>query len=126
MNKIVIPLKGIPSLNEHDNANRANRFSGASMKKNATNLCAAYVKQAMNKGFVIKEQPADLKIVWYAENRRKDKDNIAFAVKYIFDGMVNAGLISNDGWQQIGDWENAFEIDKEDPRVEIIEKRKLK
>lgn len=121
MNKIVIPLKGIPSLNEHDNANRSNRFGGASMKKKATSLCATYVKKAMNEGFSINEQPADLKITWYAENRRKDKDNIAFAVKYIFDGMIDAELLENDGWQQIGDWENVFEIDKEYPRVEIEE-----
>ena len=75
----------------------------------------------MNEGFSINEQPADLKITWYAENRRKDKDNIAFAVKYIFDGMIDAELLENDGWQQIGDWENVFEIDKEYPRVEIEE-----
>lgn len=118
---IIIPLDQLPSLNEHDNANRANRFGGASMKKKATTACQIYVRKAMNNGFKFKHQPADLKITWYAENRRKDKDNLAFAVKYIFDGMVNAKLIENDGWKQIGDWENIFKIDKENPRVEIEE-----
>lgn len=121
MNKIVIPLKGIPTLNEHDNANRANRFGGANMKKKATNLCAIYVRNAMNQGFEITKQPANFEITWFAENRRKDKDNIAFAVKYIFDGMIDAGLLENDGWKQIGNWENVFETDKKFPRVEITQ-----
>lgn len=122
--KIIIPLAHLPSLNEHDNANRANRFGGASMKKKATNACELYVKKAINEGFEIDTQPTDLQFTWYAENRRKDKDNIAFAVKYIFDGMVNAGLFTNDGWKQIGDWTNVFKIDKENPRVEIMELKK--
>ena len=119
MNKIVIPLKGIPTLNEHDNANRSNRFGGATMKKNATNLCATYVRQAMNKGFELGELPVNLKFDWYVKDRRKDKDNISFAKKYIFDGMIQAGLLQNDGWKQIGDWEETFDVDKEYERVEI-------
>ena len=119
MNKIVIPLKGIPSLNEHDNANRSNRFGGASMKKKATNLCATYVKKAMNEGFKLGKQPTDFEFTWYLKNKRKDKDNVAFAKKYIFDGMVDAGLIENDGWKQIGNWKEKFDVDKEFERVEI-------
>lgn len=118
---IIIPLDVLPSLNEHDNANRANRFGGASMKKKATYACEIYTRNAMNEGFKLEKAPANLKLTWYAKDRRKDKDNIAFAVKYIFDGMVNAGLIENDGWKQIGNWVNIFEVDKENPRVEIEE-----
>ena len=121
--KIVIPLNGLPTLNEHDNANRANRFGGASMKKKATGNCALYIKKAMNEGFSFNEQPTDLIFKWYLKDRRKDKDNVAFAKKYIFDGMVDAKLIENDGWKQIGDWSEVFSIDKEFERVEIIERK---
>ncbi len=122
MNKIVIPLKGIPTLNEHDNANRSNRFGGATMKKNATNLCATYVRQAMNKGFELGELPVNMKFDWYCENRRVDPDNRAFSRKYIFDGMQSAGLIKNDNWKFTTEWTDAFFVDKENPRVEIYEK----
>ena len=121
MDKIVIPLEGIPTLNEHDNANRANRYGGASMKKKATSLCATYVKKAMNEGFEIEKQPTNFEFDWYLKNRRKDKDNVAFAKKYIFDGMVSAGLMDNDGWKQIGFWAEDFHVDKEFERVEITE-----
>lgn len=43
--------------------------------------------------------------------------------RFILDGMVNSGLISNDGWDQIGDFSDSFRIDKENPRVEVIFKR---
>lgn len=121
MDKIVIPLKGIPTLNEHDNANRANRFGGASMKKKATNLCATYIRKAINEGFVLKNEPTNFEFAWFVKDRRKDKDNISFAKKYIFDGMVKVGLIKNDGWREVGDWEESFEVDKEFERVEIYE-----
>lgn len=91
------------------------------MKKNATNLCATYIRKAVNEGFKFSKLPADLEFTWYVKDRRKDKDNIAFAKKYIFDGMVSAGLLDNDGWKQIGNWKEKFEVDKEFERVEITE-----
>ncbi len=118
---IVIPTKELPSLNKHDNANRGNRFGGASMKKKATKHCETFVKMAMNEGYKLETAPADFTFTWYAKDRRTDKDNLAFAVKYIFDGMVQAGLIENDGWKEIGNWDYEFEVDKANPRVEIKE-----
>ena len=89
------------------------------MKKKATSLCATYVKKAMNEGFKLEKQPTDFEFTWYLKNKRKDKDNVAFAKKYIFDGMVDAGLIENDGWKQVGNWKEKFNVDKEFERVEI-------
>ena len=31
-----------------------------------------------------------------------------------------AKWLPNDGWTEIGDWEDEFSIDKDDPRVEIV------
>ena len=121
--KIVIPLDGLPTLNEHDNANRSNRFSGAGMKKKATSNCALYIKKAMSEGFEFNELPAELQFDWYCKNRRIDPDNRAFSRKYIFDGMQQAGLIKNDNWKFTTGWKDNFFVDKESPRVEIYEKR---
>ena len=35
---------------------------------------------------------------WYAKDKRKDKDNIAFAQKYILDALQKASIIKNDSW----------------------------
>lgn len=63
--------------------------------------------------------PVDLRFDWYAGDKKTDKDNIAFQRKFIFDGFIKSGLLKNDGWKQIGNWEDYFYIDKENPRVEI-------
>lgn len=120
MNKIVIRGE-LPSLNEVIDTNRYNRYAGASQKKKATALCAQYIRLAVNKGFTIDKDklPVDFKLTWYAKNRRKDKDNISSAIKFIFDGLVEVGLLKNDGWKQIGNIEHQFEVDKENPRVEV-------
>lgn len=57
---------------------------------------------------------------WYCANKKQDPDNIAFQQKFILDGMVKAGLIENDGWKQIRKLAHNFEVDKNNPRVEII------
>lgn len=117
MNKIVI--KGpLPSLNEYTDDNRTHFHKGAKVKKNATRICQVYIQQAINKGLKLPKLPMDIKFTWYVKNRRKDKDNIAFAKKFVLDGMIASKLIENDGWAQIGGFRDAFEVDKNE-RVEI-------
>lgn len=53
------------------------------------------------------------------QNKRKDKDNIAFGIKFILDGMIEARVIANDGWGEIANFEHRFEVDKDCPRIEI-------
>ena len=60
-----------------------------------------------------------LDIRWYSKNKKKDPDNIAAGVKFIFDGLVAAGVIKNDGWEENGGWSNSFYVDKDNPRIEI-------
>ena len=123
MDRITIPLDGLPSLNETINTERTNKYAGASMKKKATGHCALYIKKAMNEGFEFNELPAELQFDWYCKNTRTDPDNRAFSRKYIFDGMQQAGLIENDNWKFTTGWKDNFFVDKESPRVEISEKR---
>ena len=35
------------------------------------------------------------------------------------DALVKAGTLKNDGWNQIGGYEDLFDVDKENPRIEI-------
>ena len=116
-NKIIIE-RPLPTLNEYINDNRTHYHKGAKVKKNATRICQAYIQQAINKGLELPKLPMDLKFTWYVKNRRKDKDNIAFAKKFILDGMTSSGLIKNDGWAQIEGFTDTFIVDKNE-RVEI-------
>lgn len=58
-----------------------------------------------------------VEILWIEINRQRDKDNIAAAVKFILDGLVDAGIIEEDGWSQIESITNSYDVDKKNPRV---------
>ena len=118
MNQIIIPGE-LPALNEYSNAERGNRYHAGKLKHNYTLRCSAYTKVAMNKGLKVTGK-IDIHCHWYVKNKRKDKDNIRFAIKFIQDGMMNAGLIKNDGWSEIGNYYDEFSVDKDNPRVEVI------
>ncbi|GEP72000.1 hypothetical protein FD12_GL001571 [Lentilactobacillus rapi DSM 19907 = JCM 15042] len=117
INSFTIPQE-LPALNEYVNEQRRNRFAGAKVKKQATYVCSMYAKAAMNRGLKVTGK-IDIYVHWFVSSKRKDKDNIRFAIKFIQDGMMEAGLIDNDGWQQIGDYHDEFSVDKQNPRVEV-------
>ena len=54
---------------------------------------------------------------WVEENRRRDLDNVAFAKKFIQDGLVKAGIIPNDTHHEIAGFSDSFEYDGKNPRI---------
>jgi Holliday junction resolvase RusA-like endonuclease len=56
---------------------------------------------------------------WYCKDRRRDPDNIASAKKFVFDGLIDAGILKNDGWGQVAALSDAFYVDAKNPRVEV-------
>jgi Holliday junction resolvase RusA-like endonuclease len=88
------------------------------IKKLWTNrVCAAILENnicAVDKVFVF--------MIWFERNKRRDPDNIAAFMKFIFDGLQKAKIIKNDGWKEIVGWENTFEIsDKRGVKVRLID-----
>lgn len=101
-------------LNNYINAERANRYAAANIKKKETNKCKLHVKNIK-----CKDKDLKLKFKWYCKNAMKDPDNICFAKKFILDGMVQAKVIPNDGFKNIKGFEDHFFIDRENPRIEV-------
>jgi len=52
---------------------------------------------------------------WLEKDRRRDPDNIVAGMKLINDAMIDAGLISNDGWLQIIGFQHTWSVDKKRP-----------
>lgn len=102
--------------NSYFNAERTNRFNGAKVKKNNTWLC----RLAASSLSPIGNTPFHLVLDWYVPNRRKDPDNIGFAVKFILDGLQDAGIIDNDGFKQVKSiYHRSFTVDKNNPHIDI-------
>lgn len=65
-------------------------------------------------------ESANFHIIWYAKDKRKDPDNIAAGgTKVILDGLVDSGILKNDGWKEIQSISHTFKVDKANPRVEV-------
>ena len=110
-------IKGeLTDLNNYIRIERGNKFAGANVKKNETERIWVECKQQR-----IEPQEKGVFIVfqWYAKDQKKDKDNVAFAKKFILDGLVSAGVLKSDGWDFISGFLDIFYVDRENPRIEV-------
>ena len=63
--------------------------------------------------------PCKLKFTWLVPNKRRDLDNLAFASKFVLDGMVKANVIPSDNLVHIVELTHCYEIsDKVGVRIE--------
>lgn len=104
----------LPTLNQYIAAERRNRFLAAKLKKEVTQSVAWQTKRLPKI-----RKPANYTFVWYVKDKRSDSDNIAFACKFIFDGLQEAGVLENDSFKNVLSITHLFEIDKNE-RVEIV------
>lgn len=56
---------------------------------------------------------------WIEPNMNRDKDNISFGQKFVQDALVRMGILPDDGWKWVAEFEHQFSVDKRNPRVEI-------
>lgn len=109
----------LPNLNDYIAAERTNRHKGAKMKADSGNVVAVAIRQCL-RGVKI-EKPVYMKYTWYEPNKRRDLDNISsFGRKVIQDALVNAAALKDDGWKHVVGFSDRFEVDKENPRIEVI------
>lgn len=111
---MVIPGK-LPGLNDMIAAARINRFESARQKKDNTELVAWCAKKAK----LPRMKRVGLVITWFEPNTKRDPDNVQAAVKYIWDGLVAAGVLPNDGWRQQGPVQHIMAVDRDCPRVMV-------
>ena len=112
MHKIII-CGELPNLNEIIASAKSHYGSYSSLKKVYTQKVVWLSKK------LPKMTRINLTCNWYCKNEKKDKDNIAVGIKFILDGLVEGGIIENDGWKQINDFSHKFYVDKTNPRVEV-------
>ena len=111
----------LPSLNDYVLACRSNRYAGASMKKRNEQLIDKAILKAIDGGFLrrVNKYPITLKITWYEPNKRRDIDNITFAVKFIQDSLVKAEIIQDDSQKFLNRNLHDVQVDVENPRIEV-------
>ena len=92
--KIVIPLK-LSNWNDIINANRINKYVGASQKKKEMQDIGYFIRNMKP----ITEYPIKIAFTWHVTNQRKDLDNMS--TKSILDCMQELGKLENDNIKHI-------------------------
>lgn len=91
------------------------RLAWARMKKAWTDSVALLAKAGK-----LKPVPrAWLRFRWHEKARNRDPDNVAAARKFILDGLVVAGVLRDDGWDEIVGFEDSWLV-SDKPGVEVI------
>lgn len=87
-----------PTLNEYIDCERGSTIAAAAMKKK----CTEQVKeQCLSQHIQPVNGKVDLLFEWHSSTRH-DPDNVAFAKKFILDGLQLAGVLENDNRKFIG------------------------
>lgn len=111
---LTIPGK-LPTNNEYINAARTNRFKAASLKRKTQDAIRWHMKKLPQfKGHVY------VGFIWVRPDARSDKDNVAFAKKFILDALQEELVIEKDSWKLCTPFDLGYLIDKEYPRTQVI------
>lgn len=62
---------------------------------------------------------AKFRFVWKEPSRRRDPDNIIAGAKFVFDGLVAADVLFDDGWDEVTAVAH-FWIVSDEPGVEVF------
>ena len=101
-------------MNEYIDCERGSTIAAAAMKKK----CTEQVKeQCISQQIQPVNGKVDLLFEWHSSTRH-DPDNVAFAKKFILDGLQLAGVLENDNRKFIGTM--ADEIIKDDEDYVIL------
>lgn len=115
MIKFKIPFR-LPGLNEYTKINRSNCYKASRSKKDIETGIMYCIPKVRITGAVY------LRFVWYEPNRRRDKDNVAFAKKYILDALQKKGVLPNDNNDYVKGFSDDFVYGKkEGVEVTVIE-----
>jgi Holliday junction resolvase RusA-like endonuclease len=104
--RLEIPYK-FPSLNEYIRECRANRYSGAKMKREIE-LDISWFFARLPRF----DEPVKIHFHWVEDSKRRDLDNIAFGKKFILDALVKSGKLKDDNRRCVTAFTDTFSYGK--------------
>ena len=112
-------IKGrLDNLNDYTKACRTNKFAGAACKAKNELIITDFIEEQL--AGVHYEGKTYLHFRWIEPNRNRDLDNICFAKKFILDALVRNKVIETDGWKGVWGFTDEFDVDADDPRIEVV------
>lgn len=113
----------MPGINELLAAAKSGRGRGNAYARIKNQWTTTVWALAKSRCLVPMATPVRIGFLWVEKDRRRDPDNVAGGGrKLVLDGLVKAGVISDDGADEIRSWTDTFAVDKKSPgvRVELV------
>lgn len=107
----------LDGLNTIIDANRANKYKGASIKAENDKKCKEYILKSLRGVKILR--PVIVTFDWYEKDRRRDLDNIYSGKKFILDALVKCGVLQNDTQKWVIGLVDRIHTDKRNPRIEV-------
>ena len=104
-------------LNEYINKERQNKYVAAKIKEDLTNQV---MYQCLKRRWIRPKGKVDMLFKWHVKGRH-DSDNIAFAKKFVLDGMVKAGILENDNPKWVRHLKDYIYHDVKKPNLDYVE-----
>ena len=103
-NRNTLTITGkLPSLNEYIGACRTNAHVGAKMKRETEEMIIIQLGKLRTI-----TSPVIIHFEWHEKTRRRDKDSVAAAKKFILDAMQQVGKLPNDNNSFIAGFTDRF------------------
>lgn len=110
----------LPSLNQVTAKDRANKFAGATYRKETEKIISKYIQAALNSGELQPiSEPCTIWIDWHEKSKRRDVDNIQSAQKFILDALVQCGVLQNDSRKYVKQIYHKI-VDSDENKVLVI------
>lgn len=119
MTEIVLTFsRPVSALNAHNNGNRYARGNAISDRRLEGFIVA---NNAINEFQTANWDAFSVEYRFFVpDNKRRDTVNMMQMEKATIDGIVDSGLVSGDHWQVCHVRQPVVEIDKNNPRTEIV------
>lgn len=109
----------LAGINEYTSACRTNKYKGAKLKAESEMIVLGGINASGMRGLHI-TKPVKLRYLFFEKDKRRDHDNVSgYAHKVVQDMLVRAGILVDDGWDEIVGYTDDFFIDKVNPRIEV-------
>ena len=118
-------IKGrLDNLNDYTKECRSSKYAGNDCKARNEEKITGFIEEQL---FGVHFQGKTyLHFRWIERNRMRDLDNVCFAKKFILDTPVRNKVIETDGWKGVWGFTDEFDVDAEDPRIEVVIEGRLK
>lgn len=106
----------LPTLNQYVNKERTNRFMAAKIKRETQER----IISCLDDDAPCFPGCVTVWFEWIRPDMRSDKDNVAFAKKFVLDALQEAGIITNDKWKLCTPYDRKFAVNKSNPRTVVL------